>query len=162
MKIVVIGDTHIHDNSEKLPAQLLKDIKTADLIIHTGDITTELFLNSLKSIKPVKACAGNMDSPELKKKLKKTEEVKSGNFKIGITHGFGAPDKVIENIKTLFDETYDLVAFGHSHKAFNQKMGNTIFLNPGSPTDKVFATYNSYGIITINDSIKAEIIKLQS
>jgi predicted phosphodiesterase len=42
----------------------------------------------------------------------------------------------------------------------NEKIGKILFFNPGSATDKVFAPYNSYGIIEVNDKIDAKIIKI--
>ena len=160
MKIVVIGDTHIQDESLDLPDLLKKELHTADLIIHTGDIISTAFLKALNAIKPVKAVAGNMDCMELKNLLNEREEINIGSFKLGLTHGHGAPEKVLENVKNMFDDSFDLVLFGHSHRPINQKIGKTIFLNPGSPTDAIFAPYNSFGVITIDKTIKAEIIKL--
>ncbi|MBM4765127.1 metallophosphoesterase family protein [Bacillus sp. B15-48] len=37
MKIVVTSDTHIPGRRKELPEPLLKDCRTADLIIHAGD-----------------------------------------------------------------------------------------------------------------------------
>jgi predicted phosphodiesterase len=76
-------------------------------------------------------------------------------------HGYGLPNKLIDLISQIFKkDNVDLVIFGHSHSAVNEKRGNTIYFNPGSPTDKIFALHNSYGIIEINDKIEAKIIKL--
>jgi predicted phosphodiesterase len=40
-------------------------------------------------------------------------------------------------------------------------MNNTLMFNPGSPTDTVFATINTFGILTIDDEIKGEIIEIK-
>jgi len=58
------------------------------------------------------------------------------------------------------NDKVDLIIFGHSHCGLNEKKGGILFFNPGSATDKVFAPYNSYGIIEINDKIKATIIRI--
>ena len=54
----------------------------------------------------------------------------------------------------------DVIVFGHSHSPVNELRDGILFFNPGSPTDKIFAKYNSYGILTINKEIKGEIIRL--
>lgn len=162
MKIVVISDTHISDKADKLPAKLLEDIKQADVLIHAGDFVSLGLLNELRLIcKKVVAVRGNMDPAELTSKLPEKEVFKAGKFKIGIMHGFGAPDKIAESLLEVFKKDKpDLIVFGHSHIPLNEKSGGVIIFNPGSPTDKIYAPYNSYGIIEINDTIKAQIVKL--
>jgi putative phosphoesterase len=54
----------------------------------------------------------------------------------------------------------DIVIFGHSHQPFNQMVKGILFFNPGSPTDEIFAPYKSFGIIEINDTIEARIVKI--
>ncbi|HTZ11350.1 MAG TPA: metallophosphoesterase family protein, partial [Candidatus Margulisiibacteriota bacterium] len=59
------------------------------------------------------------------------------------------------------DERADVIIFGHSHSPLNEKIGNTLYFNPGSATDKIFAPYNSYGVIEVNESgIKAKIVRI--
>ena len=48
MKIVVVSDTHICGEIKDFPGNLLDDIKSADLVIHTGDFT-ELNVSKPKS-----------------------------------------------------------------------------------------------------------------
>ena len=61
---------------------------------------------------------------------------------------------------TFKKDNVNLIIFGHSHSALNKKRGNIVYFNPGSPTDKIFALHNSYGIIEINDKIETKIIKI--
>jgi len=63
-------------------------------------------------------------------------------------------------VESFKNDRVDLVIFGHSHKAFNEKRGDILYFNPGSPTDQIFSPFNSYGIIEINDKIEARIIKI--
>ncbi len=160
MRLVAIADTHIPDRCKEIPAAVLKEIKKADMIVHAGDFTSVEYFNYLRSIKPLKACRGNLDAPDLQSLLKEKEVFTIQNFRIGIMHGFGNAENVLLNIRRSFDDTFDLVIFGHTHNGFNEKIGKTIFFNPGSPTDKIFATCNSYGIIDINETIETTIIKL--
>ncbi len=162
MKIGVISDTHIRDRIESLPQQLLAALKGMDMIIHVGDLVDITVLEQLNSIcKNIKAVCGNMDPVEVRKRLPEKEIFSIGNFRIGLMHGYGPPDKLVHILKTVFkNERLDVIIFGHSHEAMNEFIDGILFFNPGSPTDKMFARYNSYGLIEINNAIKAQIIKL--
>ena len=160
MKLGVISDTHIPDRGEDLPESVNQAFKTVDLIIHAGDFTSYEYFKKLQTARTLKAVLGNLDSPELRKCLKEKEVFHVQKYKIGLMHGFGKPERVLENIRRSFDETFDLVIFGHTHMPFNEKIGKTLFFNPGSPTDKIFAPYNAYGIIELNETIKAKIIRI--
>ncbi|MDD5432887.1 MAG: metallophosphoesterase [Candidatus Omnitrophica bacterium] len=162
IKIVVISDTHIPERSTEIPKKLLDDLKTADMIIHAGDLVDISVLETLKKICPnVKAVQGNMDHEEVKTILPEKEVFKIGKYRIGLAHGWGAPSKLIEVLTTAFENIpVDIIIFGHSHCSVNEKINGILYFNPGSPTDKIFAASNSYGIIEINDKIEAKIIKL--
>ena len=158
MKIGVIGDTH----TNKLSAEILGYLKGMDMIIHTGDLTELEVLDSLKSICPnVKAVCGNMDELDVRRCLPDKEIISVGKIRIGVTHGRGAPSGLIGLVTEIFKEdNLDIIIFGHSHSPVNQKIDSILYLNPGSLTDKIFAPYNSYGVIEINDRTKAEIVKI--
>ncbi|MBI4981675.1 MAG: metallophosphoesterase family protein [Candidatus Omnitrophica bacterium] len=162
MKIGVLSDTHIPDRAKSIPQEILDAFKNVDMIIHAGDFADLNILEKLKSTcSNVKAVAGNMDPAEIKEKLPEKEIFKIGKFKIAVAHGWGQPDKLPALLAEKFkDDDVDVIVFGHSHKAFNEKIGKILFFNPGSPTDNIFAPYKSYGIIEINDKITAKIIKL--
>lgn len=162
MKIGVISDTHISDAAESLPKEIMRAFKNVDMIIHAGDFIDSSVLDKLKSVcKDIKVVYGNMDTPEVKKNLPEKEIIKVGNFKIGLMHGYGHPSGLIDLLTNIFkDDNVDIIVFGHSHSPVNEKRGNILYFNPGSPTDKMFAAYNSYGIIEINDKIKAKIVKI--
>jgi hypothetical protein len=162
MKIGVISDTHIPDKAKDIPQKILEDFKNVDMIIHVGDLVNLGVLNKLKDIcRNVKAVYGNMDPDEIRKELPEKEIFNIGNYKVGIMHGYGAPNNLIDLLTSVFKEDkLDLIIFGHSHSAFNEKCNGILFFNPGSPTDKIFSSYNSYGIIEINDKIEARIIRI--
>jgi len=162
MKIVVISDTHIPDRAAVLPEKLLHEIKNADMLIHAGDFVSLEFLEKLKSLsKKIKAVCGNMDPQEIKDVVPEKEIFKAGNFKIGVFHGSGAPHSIFELMHEEFKrDKLDIIVFGHTHSAFNVKQGDTLFFNPGSPTDKLCKDGNTYGIIEVNDEITAKILKI--
>lgn len=160
MIIGVISDTHIPDSADRIPVEIFDIFKEVDLIIHAGDLTSLEVLDRLSQISKVKAVSGNMDSWEVSKKLSGQEIIKAGKFSIGVIHGKGHPDGLVDFVSGQFKQNLDVIIFGHSHRPFNEKRQDTLFFNPGSPTDKVFSPYNSCGILEINTEIKGKIIKL--
>lgn len=162
MKIGVISDTHIPDRSKDLPKEILEAFKNVDMVIHAGDLVDLSVIDQLKRVCPnVKAVWGNMDPEEVKRRLPQKEIIKLGNYTIGLTHGYGPPKNLIEIMADIFkDDKPDIIIFGHAHAPTNEKRGNVLYFNPGSPTDKIFSPYNSYGIIEINGKINARIVKI--
>ncbi len=160
-KIGVISDTHIYTFKE-LPDNLVQALKKVDLILHAGDLMNVKILEGLKAIGPqVHAVWGNMDPPDLRRILPDAEIIQLKQFRIGLTHGWGAPFNLIETVKEKFrNEELDCIVYGHSHSPRNEVRQGILFFNPGSPTDKFFAAYNSYGILELNERIAGKIIKI--
>lgn len=161
-KIVVLSDTHIPERAEDLPKKLYEDLQSADFILHAGDITSLDFLKGLqKKFPKLKAVQGNMDEPSLKKILPQKELITIDKVTIGLMHGWGSPRGLLDLVEKEFSkEKPDIIIFGHSHQALHVNKNGILFFNPGSPTDKVFSSANSYGVITINDEINAQIRKV--
>ena len=159
MKIGVISDTHIPVPAKEIPNTILESLKQMDMIIHAGDLTELSFLDTLKSnCKNVKVVRGNMDQI---KSLPEKQIITVGKYRIGLTHGSGAPSTLIETVTDIFkNDNVDIIIFGHSHSPVNEKRGEILYFNPGSLTDTVFSQFNSYGIIEIDEEIKAKIVKV--
>ena len=162
MRIGVISDTHISDQAKDIPQAILEDFKNVDIIIHVGDLVDLSVIDKLSAVcKNIKAVHGNMDPHDVRKKFPEKEIITIGNYRIGIMHGNGPPLGLIGLLESSFkNDNVNLIIFGHSHTPLVEKRGDILFFNPGSPTDKLFAPYNSYGIIEINDKIEAKIIRL--
>ena len=162
MKIGVIADTHISDRAGKIPDEVLAAFKDVDLIIHAGDLVDLRVLEVLRRLsKEVKAVYGNMDPDQARKELPVKQVISVGKHRIGVMHGYGTPRMLLDVLAEEFkSDNVNLIIFGHSHEPLNLKKGDCLYFNPGSPTDKVFAPYNSFGIIEINDKIEARIIKI--
>lgn len=162
MKIVAIADTHIPQRAEKLPQKFLDNVSDTDLFLHAGDLVDMSVLRELENIAPVKAVWGNMDSFETRKYLKQKEIIDAQGVKIGLIHGWGNPDNLVEVLKDEFkSDNVNIIVFGHSHKPLNKKVGSVLFFNPGSLTDMFISDYTSYGVIEVNESnFKAKIEKL--
>ncbi len=144
MKIAVVSDTHSMD----LPKKAMEEISKADLILHAGDLCSLKDLECFTKIKETKAVYGNMDDAGVRKKIPETLVFEVEGVKIGMYHGDGAPKGIIDRIKAkLPKEKMDVVVFGHTHNPTSEKIGDTLFFNPGSLTDIVRAPYRSFGWI---------------
>ena len=151
MRIGIISDTHVRTVDE-LPAKILTAIAEVDLIVHAGDLTDKAVLDGLKTIGEVIAVAGNMDSAELRKKLPRKELFSLGGKKIGLIHGSGGPWGIAGRVRELFDDE-DIIIYGHSHEICNRYVKGSLMFNPGPTRD-------SFGILTLRNEVKTEIISV--
>jgi putative phosphoesterase len=159
LKVGVLSDTHIPGAALSLPAAVFEIFKGVDLILHAGDIVEFSVLDELSALAPVEAVAGNMDGSEVHLKLPSKKVLSLGGYSVGLIHGKYKIDVQQEMIMKEF-ERVDLIVYGHSHKPFWGKVGDVYFLNPGSPTDKRHAPYNSVALLHVGDELTAEIIRL--
>ncbi|HOW42719.1 MAG TPA: metallophosphoesterase family protein [Candidatus Omnitrophota bacterium] len=162
MKIGVLSDTHIPDRGKDLPRKVIEAFKGVDMIIHAGDLVDLSVVDALSKLcANVKAVSGNMDPGEIRQRFPAKLVIPVGKFKIGVMHGWGPPNKLEDVIEEAFrHDPVDVIIFGHSHQAIQKQKGKVLFFNPGSPTDTVFAPFNSCGILEINETIEARLIKL--
>jgi len=160
MKIGVVSDTHSH----KLPEQMVEAFKDVDLIIHAGDLCTLEDYNALSKINKIEAVYGNMDGQEIHDVLSRMKIIKCEKASVGIYHGRGAPEQLLECVKEEFrNKKVDVVVFGHSHHPFNEILNGVLYFNPGSPNDTVFAPYCSFGMLDVNDGkVKGKIIEVEN
>ena len=151
MKIGVVSDTHATSFTQ-LPDQILRTLTEVDLIIHTGDFVARDVLDGLKRLREVKAVQGNMDSEELKRILPEKETMVIEGRRIGIIHGWGSPHGIDDRLGGMFEDV-DIIVYGHSHYSQNEVKRGILFFNPGQAK-------NSFGILTIDQDVKGEIINL--
>jgi putative phosphoesterase len=161
MKIGVLSDTHIPYTTRTLPQNVLDLLSKMDAIIHAGDFQDPSVIETLRSLADFYGVYGNMDPLEIRNILPEKRVVSLAGFSIGITHGWGSPNRLEDRILTSFvGEKLDAIVYGHSHRASNNKKGHILFFNPGTPTDTRFAKNTSIGILTLDKFINGEIIKL--
>ena len=160
IRILVISDTHIPRVATDLPARVYDEIKNVDMILQAGDFVEKAVYDKLARLKDLRAVRGNMDGEEMSGMLNPKEILTVGKVKIGLIHGHGAPRDIINTVKKEF-KNVSCIVFGHSHKAVNMVEDGVLLFNPGSPTDNIFATENSYGILEITGAkIEGRIVKL--
>jgi len=164
MRILVLSDTHIPVNAEHIPEPVLAEAKNCELCIHAGDFIDYSVYETLSSLVRTIGVCGNMDNDSIRRKLPGKKIITVEDIKIGITHGRGAPDTLVNYVQNLFAgewDDLDMIIFGHSHQALDKTINGKHFFNPGSCTDTMFAPFNSYGILEINKKeIHSKIIRL--
>ncbi|MCL7385826.1 MAG: metallophosphoesterase [Thaumarchaeota archaeon] len=160
IKVVALSDSHV-SSLNSLPSKILDELASADWVVHAGDFTEANLVNELKTYGNFKGVRGNMDSPEVKALLPETELLEVRGFVIGICHPAegGPPLRIEERVRRKFDKV-DVIIYGHTHKPKNEVRDNVLYLNPGSSTGAWPAAYASYGILEIEDTIKARIVRI--
>ncbi len=154
----VISDTHLY--RKPVPARVLRALQGTDLILHAGDIVEMAVLEELEGIAPVTAVAGNMDLSDVTAILPVKRVVEVAGRRIGLIHGSGDPHTMVTRIRGEFQDV-EAIVFGHTHQACSLTEDGIFFFNPGSPTDKMFAAFNSVGILTVGEELEARIVVLE-
>lgn len=159
MLIGVVSDTHLTDGP--IPEFLIDAFRDVDMILHAGDILEMPVLDQLSGIADTFAVKGNMDHGDVARVLPAKRIIEVEGFKIGLTHGFGAPTDMISKVGAQFDDV-DCIVFGHTHTPFVKEEEGVLYFNPGTPTDRIFTDRNSLGYLEITDRIEPRIIDIGS
>jgi putative phosphoesterase len=111
-------------------------LRTADLILHAGDLSSLAFYEELRGLgPPVRAVHGNADEPALRTLLPAELVVEAGGARIGMTHDAGPPLGREERLVRRFPGCAAIV-YGHTHLPQVERVGEVWILNPGSPTER--------------------------
>ena len=137
-RVGVISDTH-----GLLRTEVLEMLNTCDYIIHGGDINDESILEKLQTIAPLFVVKGNNDKGKWSKKLPEELYFTIGKINFYMIHDKKTVSKDLENI--------NIVIFGHSHKYFCEKIGQVLWLNPGSCGKRRFDLPINMAIIIIEE-----------
>jgi len=160
MRIGVLSDTHISSPRETLPVALLKAFESVDLILHAGDWIDLCVLDQLRPLAEVRGVFGNMDRPAVRCTLPETLELDLCGFRVGLIHGFGPPSGIETRIAQKFNRPPDLIVYGHTHRPVFHKKGKTHFFNPGSPGDSGFTPRRTFGLLSLGEEIRGEILSV--
>lgn len=158
MKIGVISDTHLSGYDDRLRRLLDNYFCDVNIILHAGDLVDISVLDIFAGME-VKAVCGNMDPPSVRKLLSDRLILSLGNYRIGLIHGWGMPFGIEKKLLKEIGHV-DCLVYGHTHRPANEVRDGILFFNPGSPTDKRFASRRTVGILEISEVIKGEIIEL--
>jgi putative phosphoesterase len=123
MKIGIISDTHGH-----FDPRIRELFAGVDHILHGGDIGPEWVIRELEQIAPVTAVLGNNDFGLT---YSETEILQLADRKFLVHHivDVRSPDERLQ--RRLDRENPDVVVFGHTHQPFNERIGHTLYFNPG-------------------------------
>ena len=154
MRLGVISDTHgLFDDS------IASIFAGVDWIIHAGDIGKLEIISRLEEIAPVVAVEGNNDwfgaFP--------TERVEEfAGQTVMIRHIFGELHQLEEKDKKLVEQLRPhVVVFGHSHRPYQEMLGQTMLFNPGSAGPRRFKLPRTVGLMTLEESrAEARIVSL--
>jgi putative phosphoesterase len=155
--IGVLSDTHLL--GKPVPDHIIEVLSGSDLILHAGDILEMRIIDQLSRVAPTYAVKGNMDVAEVQHLLPARRVIEAGEFRIGLTHGHGPPGGMARRVQAEFDGV-DCIVFGHTHNSHVEELDGILFFNPGSPTDRVFASRNTVGFLEVADIITPRIVDI--
>ena len=118
MKLAILSDTH-----GLLRPEVVEQLKTADAILHGGDINKQSIVDQLRQYAPLYVVRGNNDK----------EWAEDIPHDLTITLD-GVTFYMVHNKKELPATLngVDVVVFGHSHKYMQEEKDGILWLNPGS------------------------------
>jgi putative phosphoesterase len=148
-RIAIISDTHIPRGERRLPETCVAQLRSAELIIHAGDLSTLAVLNELRGYGETVAVHGNVDEWDVAQVLPRTAVVEFHGKRIAIVHDGGPAHGRLDRLRRRFPGA-DAVVFGHSHLPLHETDpdGFQIF-NPGSPTERRRAPRHTMGFASV-------------
>jgi hypothetical protein len=137
MKLAILSDTH-----GLLRPQVLEYLKTADAILHAGDINTQAIVDQLRQYAPLYIVRGNNDK-EWAQAIPHDLTVTLGGLHFYMVHN---KKDVPANLSGV-----DVVVYGHSHKYAQEEKEGVLWLNPGSCGPRRFHQEITLAIVEIED-----------
>ena len=125
--IGVISDTHGLLRDEAVNA-----LAGSALIIHGGDVGNPDILSRLRSIAPVKAVRGNVDTEPWTRVLPISAVIQAGPHAIYVLHDLARLDLDPR------EAGLSAVISGHSHKPKIEEKNGVLYLNPGAAGPRRF------------------------
>ena len=145
MRLAIISDTHMPRGDRALPEECVQRLRAADAILHAGDLVALEVLELLESLgPPVHAIHGNVDGPDVRRRLPGARVVEAGGARIGMIHDAGPAIGRLARMRLRFPDA-DAVVFGHSHLPLHEEEGGFQLFNPGSPTERRRAPTHTMG-----------------
>ncbi len=128
MKILgLISDTH-----GLLREEAVEALRGSDLILHAGDVGDPSILDRLKTLAPVVAVRGNVDTERWAEALPLSEVVQAGSARIYLRHIL--QDMDLDPAASGFE----IVMSGHTHKHIQYEKDGVLYINPGSAGPRRF------------------------
>ena len=153
-RLALVSDTHIYPSGARsLPPQVIELFERAvpDLIVHAGDICTGEVLDLLATVAPVVAVRGNNDSGAFGASLPMHLRLTVATRSVMVLHGHGLAGSARKEAAAN-SAGHDVVIYGHSHIPIIERQGETVMVNPGSPTDRRFQPH--FGVALLDISVE--------
>jgi uncharacterized protein len=151
-QIGLISDTHGLLRPEAMDA-----LRGSQLILHAGDVGSPEILANLRTIAPVVAIRGNVDTEFWASALPQTEVVTAAGVVFYMLHDVEKLDLSPEAAG------FSLVLSGHSHKAKQEFRGKVLYINPGSAGPRRFTLPITVARLDLKvKPLHADIIPIQS
>lgn len=150
MRVGIISDTH-----GLLRPEAERALRGVDLILHAGDVGHPEILTRLKSLAPVFAVRGNVDTAPWARQLPATTVVVAGEASFYVLHNLAELD--------LHPEVsgFHFVVSGHTHQAEQHEQRGVVYLNPGSAGPRRFHLPVTLALLELGSRPwKAEIVDL--
>ncbi|MGH7868265.1 MAG: metallophosphoesterase family protein, partial [Candidatus Dormibacteraceae bacterium] len=149
MKLVVLSDTHAPQRWKSCPPRVAEHLRSADLILHAGDVCVAGVLDELSDYAPVYAVCGNNDGSDvIAWGAPETVELNLNGLHVAMIHDTGQAAGRTDRMHRRFPKA-ELIIFGHSHIPVDQRSEGVRLFNPGSPTDRRRQPHGTLGLLDI-------------
>ena len=118
MKLAILSDTH-----GLLRPEVVERLKTADAILHGGDINRQDIVDQMRQYAPLYVVRGNNDK-DWAEGIPHTLTVTLGGVTFFLVHNKKDAPADLSGV--------DAVVFGHSHRYAQEERDGVLWLNPGS------------------------------
>jgi uncharacterized protein len=151
MRLAIISDTHMPRGTRAIPGNCLQSCRSADAILHAGDLSDVSVLELLRSLgPPVHAIHGNVDTAAARALLPPRLELVFDGVRIGMVHAPGGASGRLGRLRAAFPDC-QAVIFGHTHMPEHDERDGFQIFNPGSPTERRRAPAHTMGVAHVAD-----------
>lgn len=158
--MIVLSDTHGPRRWRTCPPKVAEHLRTAELILHAGDVCVAGVLDELAEYAPVRAVRGNNDGPDVAEwGAPVTLDMDIDGLRVSMIHDSGQASGRTARMRRRFP-TADVVVFGHSHIPMDVTGDGVRIFNPGSPTDRRRQPHGTIGVWRVEDGslVEADIV----
>ena len=138
----LIADTH-----GLLRPEAIRILHGTERIIHAGDIGNPAVLQALRTLAPVTAVRGNVDTEDWARGFPKTATLTIDQVGVYVLHDLGTLDLVPEAAG------FRVVVSGHSHRPVIQERNGVLYVNPGSAGPRRFRGSVSLALMKVLGTI---------
>jgi len=147
-RVGVVADTHCPEFLDRLPDRLFEVLDGVDLVLHAGDINSEVTLAALGRLAPVEAVRGDHDGALVD--LPASREVTVEGKRIVVVHGhrrrwLEEPNTLLWTLSLGYFRPHrglpralrrrfpkaDAIIYGHTHRARAETIEGVLLFNPG-------------------------------